>query len=65
MYISNVENIANTISFSIPVGKYLETHGFPVINKKNNRFIFSNTEALKKMVLKLPFYLKPLCKGGG
>lgn len=65
MMISNFQYIDNTISLHYSVGKYLETHGIPVLSKQNNVFIFANTKELQEALLKLPFYLKPFAKGGG
>jgi hypothetical protein len=65
MMISNFECISNIRSFLSPIGKYLETHGFPVLGMKGNLYIFSNTKELQEALLNLPFYLKPFAKGGG
>ena len=65
MMISNFQCIDNTISLHYSVGKYLETHGIPVLGRKNDVYVFSDTDELRQALLKLPFYLKPFAKGGG
>lgn len=60
--ISNFQYIDNTITLHHSVGKYLETHGAPVLGKQNNVFVFANTKELQEMLLKLPFYLKVFIK---
>jgi hypothetical protein len=65
MYVVNCEGISDTLSFSISVGQYIEKQGVPVLSKTKNSFIFKNTDLLKKVLLKLPFYLKPFAKAGG
>lgn len=66
MYIRNIEKIDNKRLYKCGkiVGKYLEKKGMPLISKKDNQWIFSNTKALKKVISEMPLYMSILVKVG-
>jgi hypothetical protein len=65
MFITNFEYLNNTFSFTAMLGEYLEKHGFPVLGKQEDKYIFAKTDKLQEALIKLPFYLRPFAKGGG
>lgn len=58
MFIANIEPNKSTVSLDKKVGEYLETHGVPLLGLKNGKYVFSNTELLRKKLKTLPAGLK-------
>ena len=67
MFIANIKDDKSTVSLDKKIGEYLETHGVPLLGLKDGKYIFSNTEILKKKLKTLPVGLKIILalKGGG
>ena len=58
MFIGNIEHDKSTVLLHKSIGKYLETHGIPLLGFKGDKYVFKNTPLLKTKLNTLPFGLK-------
>jgi hypothetical protein len=67
MFITNIEPNKSTVSLDGSIGKYLETHGVPLLGFDGNKYVFSDTELLRIKIKGLPIglKLKLMLRGGG
>ena len=61
MFITNCNSTyLNTYLCKKAVAKYLMNKGFPLLSRKDNVYIFTNTESLQKALSDAPIWIKIL-----
>lgn len=58
MYVINSETMQKKIIVSKAIGEWLIEHNIPLLSKNSEEYIFSDTDELKKMLLRVPSELK-------
>ena len=65
MYIKNINLFPKTIDLFKTnrfISDWLVKQGIPLLAITNDEYVFSCTDELKRILKKLPFYLRPLLK---
>ena len=64
MLLTNPDKILNSIKVHHRIGIWLIENGIPLLGIKDNFYYFSDTEAFREKLKKLPLIMRVLYKGG-